>query len=238
MHYQKYINRAVIILSLVVSFYSCKRLDKKNPIEFTIQAHIPYSGEPISGLKYTIVEYRSKKGGKLGEIEYTDFEIEGTTNASGTSKISFFPKKNLDYMYRINFDYSNIQFQSYSGSYSLINAPSFDLITRQDYQEDYTIKALPLLQINYKLENMNCTGPTDSMRIILKNLDEVYSLDFNYETWSPYATGCYSNSHQIEQGLAGRYVYKMQVIRNGNLTEYLDTILIAPGVNNNLFIEY
>ncbi len=94
------------------------------------------------------------------------------------------------------------------------------------------------MQINYKLENVNCSGSSDSMRIILKNLDEVYSLDFNYETWSPYAIGCYSNSHQIEQGLAGRYVYKRQVIRNGTLTEYIDTILIAPGINSNLFIEY
>lgn len=94
------------------------------------------------------------------------------------------------------------------------------------------------MQINYKLENVNCLGPSDSMRIILKNLDEVYSLDFNYENWSPYAMGCYSNSHQINQGLAGRYVYKMQVIRNGALTDKIDTILIAPALNNNLFIEY
>ena len=49
---------------------SCKKLDKKHPIEFTIQAHIPYNDEPISGVKYTIKEYRSKKGGQIGEIEY------------------------------------------------------------------------------------------------------------------------------------------------------------------------
>jgi hypothetical protein len=238
MYYQKYIHRAVIAIVLLLSFSSCKKLDKKNPIEFSIKAHVPYSGDPISGVKYTIVEYRAKKGGKLGEIEYTDFKLEGHTNANGLALISFFPKKNLNYMYRINFDYSNIQFSGSSESYSLIGAPNYDLITRQDYQEDYIIKALSLMQINYKIENVNCSGPSDSMRIIMRNYDEVYHLDFNYEDWSPYVTGCYSNANLIEQGLAGRYVYKMQVIRNGILTEYLDTILIAPGVNNNLFIEY
>ena len=239
MYYQKYIHRTLIFLGLFVFVFSCKKLDKKNPIEFTIKAHIPYSNEPIKGVKYSIVEYRYKKfSKKLSDIEYTDFKLEGYTNANGLAVVSFFPKKNLDYHYIINFDYSNMQFASYSGSYSLINAPSYDVVRRDDNQRNYEIKALPLLQINYKLENVNCSGPSDSMRIILKNYDEAYHLDFNYETWSPYATGCYFEDHQIEQGLAGRYVYKMQVIRNGILTENMDTILIAPGVNNNLFIEY
>ncbi|MNU69209.1 hypothetical protein D3C71_585920 [compost metagenome] len=236
MCYKKYIGRAIIILVVLLSILSCKKLDKKNPIEFTIQAHIPYSGEPISGVRYTIKEYRSKKGGGIGEIEYTDFELEGVTNASGIAEISFFPKKKLDYMYRIYFDYSNIQFESYSGSYSLINAPSYDIMTRSD-QKDYEIRALPLLQINYKLENVNCSGVSDSMRIIIRNYDEEYYLDFNNETWSPYNIGCYIETSTI-QAKSGRYMYKIQIKRNGNLTEYIDTILIAPGVNDNLFIEY
>ncbi len=224
--------------SFLLVFSSCKRIDKKKPIKFTIQAHIPYSGEPISGVKYRIIEYRSKKFSmKLNDIEYTDFKMEGVTDAGGWARISLIPKKNLDYRYMIDFDYSNIQFPSFSGDYTLINEPHFDMMTRNN-QRSYTIRALPLMQVNYKLENINCSGPSDSMRIILRNYDEEYYLNFNYETWSPYATGCYSNSHQIEQGLAGRYVYKMQVIRNGNLTETIDTILIAPGVNSNLFIEY
>ncbi len=139
-------------------------------------------------------------------------------------------------MYRIDFDYSDIQFQNYSGSYSLINAPAYDLITRNN-QESYIIRALPLMQINYKIENVNCSGPSDSMRIIIRNFDEDYYLDFNNETWSPYNLGCY-NEASVVQSKAGRYVYKIQINRNGSLTEYIDTILIAPGVNNNLFIEY
>lgn len=236
MCYKKYISRTVIILGVLTFFFSCKKLDKKNPIEFTITVHIPYSGEPITGVKYTIKEYRSKKGGGIGEIEYTDFELQGATNTNGIAEIAFFPKKNKDYMYRIDFDYSNIQFASYSGNYSLINAPSYDLITRNN-QEDYEIRALPLMQINYKLENVNCSGASDSMRIILRNYDEENYLDFNNETWSPYNIGCYIETSTI-QAKSGRYMYKIQINRNGILTEDIDTILIAPGVNDNLFIEY
>lgn len=83
MHYEKHISRIIIVLGLLTSFSSCKKLDKENPIEFKIKAHIPYSDEPISGVKYTIREYKSKKEFiSLGEIEYTDFILEGTDRKS------------------------------------------------------------------------------------------------------------------------------------------------------------
>ncbi len=235
MCYKKYSGRIIIILGVLLSFLSCKKLDKDNPIEFKIKAHIPYNDEPISGVKYTIREYKIKKG-ELGKVEYTDFNLEGETDVNGNAVIAFAPRKSKSYHYDLTFDYSSMQFANYSGPYSLINAPTSVHLVRND-QQDYEIKALPQMQFNYKLENVNCLGPSDSMRIILKNRDEVSWLDFNYETWSPYGIGCYSNSHQI-QGLSGRYIYKIQVIRNGNVTEHIDTILIAPGVNDNLFIEY
>lgn len=222
----------------LLSIFSCKKLDKDNPIEFKIKAHIPYSGEPISGVKYTIKEYKSKNGpSSFADVEYTDFVVEGMTDANGNATVSFAPKKNMKYHYDMTFDYSGLQFANYSGSYSLIKAPNYVPLMRDD-QPDFEIKALPLMPINYKLENINCSGSTDSMRIIIRNRDEMLALDFNYETWSPYAIGCYSNANQIEQGLAGRYIYKIQIIRNGVMTENIDTILIAPGVNDNLFIEY
>lgn len=227
--------KLLLFCFLLLPFFSCKKLDKENPIEFTIQAHIPYSDEPISGVKYTIREYKPKKG-ILGGAVYTDFILEGVTDANGNATISFAPKKNMNYRYDIQFDYSELQFANYSGSYSLIGAPTYEPLSRNN-QKDYEIKALPLMQINYKLENINCLGPSDSMRIIIRNRDEMYWLDFNYETWSPYLNGCYSETSQY-QSKAGRHIYKIQVIRNGIVTEHIDTILIAPGVNDNLFIEY
>lgn len=237
MCYKKYSSRAIaiIILGVLFSFYSCKKLDKDNPIEFKIKAHIPYSDEPISGVKYTIREYKFKKG-EIGAVEYTDFNLEGETDVNGNATIVFAPRKSKNYHYDLTFDYSSMQFANYSGAYSLINAPTYVHLVRND-QQDYEIKALPLMQINYKLENINCSGPSDSMRIIIRNRDEMYWLDLNYETWSPYLNGCYSETSQY-QSKAGRHIYKIQIIRNGIVTERIDTILIAPGINDNLFIEY
>lgn len=221
----------------VLIIASCKKLDKKNPIEFTIKAHIPYNKEPIAGVKYVIREYKPNKKDYLGSVEYTDFTLEGETDASGNATISFFPKKNLKYGYDMSFDYGSISFQNYSGSYSLINPPHDVNIVRND-QMDFEIKALPLMDINYKLQNVNCQNSNDSMRIIIRNFDEAYYLDMNMESWSPYNYGCYLDSENYTNAKAGRYVYKMQVHRNGNMQEFMDTILLEPGKNHNLFIEY
>ncbi len=225
---------------VLFAFFSCKKLDKKNPIEFTIQAHIPYSGEPISGVKYTIVEYRSKKfSKKLSDIEYTDFKLEGVTNADGWANISFFPKKCLDYQYIINFDYSNIQFANYSGSYSLINAPSYDIMTRQN-QRDYEIRALPHCGMHFKIENVSCFDANDKMRYKTFNCNE-----FPYKTfetiyvWSNYFEGCGSFvDYTNDNVLSGYHIYQIEVTRNNQVTTYIDTFFLQPGIMNEVFIEY
>lgn len=225
---------------LVLSLFSCKKLDKKNPIEFTIKAHVPYSGEPISGVKYSIVEYRSKKfSSKLGDIEYTDFKLEGTTNANGIAEISYFPKKNLDYQYIINFDYSNIHFSGSSGYYSLINAPSYDIITRQDHR-DYEIRALPHCSVHFKIENVNCFDANDKMRFKTFNMDEFPNQSFQYIIdWGDYSNGCGIHFEgMFEDRLSGRKVYQIEVTRNNVVTTYIDTFFLQPGVMNDVFLEY
>lgn len=241
MCYQKYIHRAIIILGVLVGVFSCKKLDKKNPIQFTIKSHIPYSGEPIKGVKYTIVEYRSKKfSQKLGEIEYTDFKLEGYTNANGLAVISFFPKKNLDYMYRVYFDYSNIQFSGSSGDYSLINAPAYDLIDRNN-PRNYEIRALPHCSIHFKIENVNCFDANDKMRFKTFNMDEFPNQSFQYMLdWSNDFTGCAVNLENTTNNdmLSGRKLYQIEVTRNGQVTTYIDTFFLQPGIMNEVFLEY
>jgi hypothetical protein len=224
---------------LLVVFFSCKKLDKKNPIEFSIKAHVPYSGDPISGVKYTIVEYRAKKGGKLGEIEYTDFKLEGYTNANGLAVISFFPKKNLDYMYRVYFDYSNIQFSGSSEDYSLINAPAYDLIDRHN-QRNYEIRALPHCNVHFKIENVNCFDGNDKMRFKTFNMDEFPNQSFQYiSVWSNDFNGCAVNLENTSNDmLSGRKVYQIEVTRNGQVTTYIDTFFLQPGLMNEVFLEY
>jgi len=174
----------------------------------------------------------------LGEIEYTDFKLEGVTDASGWAKIDFFPKKNLDYMYRIDFDYSNIQFANYSGSYSLINAPSFDLITRQN-QEDYTIRSLPLCGMQFKIENVNCFDANDKMRYKVYHLEEEPNQQFQYIPYSNYFNGCgQSIDYTNNNVLSGHQVYQIEVTRNNVVTTYIDTFFLQPGITNEVFLEY
>lgn len=224
---------------LLLSVFSCKKLDKKNPIEFKIKAHIPYSGEPISGVKYTIREYRSKKELILSDIEYTNFKLEGYTNANGEAVISFPPKKNMNYRYDITFDYSEIQFANYSGSYSLIRVPTYVPLSRND-QQDFEIRALPHCSVHFKVENVNCFDGNDKMRFKTFNLDEFPNQSFQYITvWGDYFDGCGIFGDAIfEDRLSGRKLYQIEVTRNGQVTTYIDTFFLQPGVMNDVFLEY
>ncbi|WP_343634662.1 hypothetical protein [Fluviicola sp.] len=240
MHYQKYIHRTLVVVGLLLLIFSCHKADKKHPIQFTIKSHIPYSGEPISGVKYTITEYRSKKfSKKLSDIEYTDFKLEGYTNTNGLAVISFLPKKSLDYMYRIDFDYSKIQFSGSSEDYSLINAPAYDLINR-DNPRDYEIRALPHCSVHFKIENINCFDSNDKMRFKTFNMDEFPNQSFQYiSVWSNDFNGCAVNLENTSNDmLSGRKVYQIEVTRNGQVTTYIDTFFLQPGIMNEVFLEY
>jgi hypothetical protein len=221
-------------------FSSCKKLDKKNPIQFTIKAHIPYNDEPISGVKYTIREYRSKKELILSDIEYTDFKLEGYTNVNGEAMISFLPKKNMNYRYDITFDYSNLQFANYSGSYSLIRVPTYVPLSRND-QQDFEIRALPHCSIHFKIENVNCFDANDKMRFKTFNMDEFPNQSFQYMLdWSNDFTGCAINLENTTNNdmLSGRKLYQIEVTRNGQVTTYIDTFFLQPGIMNEVFLEY
>ena len=228
----------LLLFSLFV-FPSCKKLDKKNPIEFRIKAHIPYNDEPISGVKYTIREYRSKKELILGDIEYTNFKLEGYTNANGEAVISFPPKKNMNYRYDITFDYSNLQFANYSGSYSLIRVPTYVPLSRKD-QQDFEIRALPHCSVHFKVENVNCFDNNDKMRFKTFNLDEFPNQAFQYITvWGDYFNGCGIFGDAIfEDRLSGRKLYQIEVTRNNVVTTYIDTFFLQPGIVNEVFLEY
>ncbi len=222
--------KLLLFCFIFLSIFSCKKLDKKNPIEFTIKAHIPYSGEPISGVKYTIREYKSSKE-LLGGADYTDFMLEGVTNANGDAFISFAPKKNMNYRYDITFDYSGMQFANYSGSYSLIGAPTYQPLSRND-QKDYEIKALPLMQMRWDFKNLSCFDANDSFKYKQYNLDEKPNYTFNNgDPWIEGATlnGCVDLQGDYLQRLSGRYVFKWEAKRGGVTTTDIDTFFISPG---------
>ncbi|MCC6700235.1 MAG: hypothetical protein IT221_01855 [Fluviicola sp.] len=224
-----------IALSLFF-FLGCKKNDVLL-FKVAVQCEIPYDHTPIPGVKFKVVEYSSGGDQLFGPSEPTGFEMQGVTGANGRAVVAFTKrrKETKNRYYQCFFDYSGVQ-SPYS-DYTLINTPQFIDVFANEPKEIY-LRLLPKMDINYKIENVNCTGPSDSMRIILRNINEQdYYYDFINNYWSPYAFGCFSNNYQYN-GNAGLHVYKIQVTRNGVLNEYMDTILVAPGVNNNLFINY
>ena len=237
MHNQKYIHRVLIVFCLLVSFLSCKKQDKNNPIEFKIKAHIPYNDEPISGIKYTIREYKSKKELiSLGEIEYTDFILEGTTDLSGNASISFAPKKNMKYHYDITFDYSGIQFANYSGNYSIINAPTYVPLSRNE-QQDYEIRVLPQMNMKWNFKNEFCVDSNDSFKYRQYNCDERPFHIFNSgDPWleGPPLNGCVNLQGDYIMRYAGHYVFIWQATRGGVLTTGVDTFFVSPGGTDNI----
>jgi hypothetical protein len=225
---------------LLVSVFSCKKLDKNHPIEFTIKAHIPYSGEPISGVKYRIREYKAKnESSSLGAVDYTGFLLEGRTNANGDANISFAPKKSTKYFYDITFDYSDIHFAHYNGNYSLIKAP-IDVPLSRNEQQDFEIRALPHCSVRFKVENVNCFDSNDKMRFKSFNSDEFPAKSFEtIYVWGDYFNGCGSFfDGTFDNRLSGSVLYQIEVTRNNVVTTYIDTFFLQPGMPNEIFLEY
>lgn len=224
-----------IALSLFF-FLGCKKNDVLL-FKVAVQCEIPYDHTPIPGVKFKVVEYSSGGDQLFGPSEPTGFEMQGITGENGRAVVAFTKrrKETKNRYYQCFFDYSSVE--SPYPDYSLINTPQFIDVFANEPKEIY-LRLLPKMDINYKIENVNCTGPSDSMRIILRNINEQdYYYDFINNYWSPYFIGCYSEIDNFNS-TSGRYVFKIQVTRNGVLNEYMDTILVAPGVNNNLFINY
>ncbi|WP_343747081.1 hypothetical protein [Fluviicola sp.] len=218
--------KLLLFVFVGLTCFSCKKLDKDHPIEFAIKAHIPYSDEPISGVKYTIREYKSKNG-KLGEIEYTDFVLEGMTDANGSASIAFAPRKNKNYHYDLSFDYSSLQFVNYTGSYSLIKAPTYVHLVRNN-QQDYEIRALPLMQMRWNFKNQSCFDGNDTFRYKVCNLDETPNYNFNSgDPWIEgiVLNGCVDLSGDYLQRLSGHYIFKWEAVRGGATTTGIDTFL-------------
>ena len=103
----------------VLFLFSCKK-ESKDPIYVTKNAILAHNNQPVSGIKWTITETKTK--GFSGKTETTDWERSGQTDANGVSWVEFYPKNNLDYAYDIYFDYTTMNVPS--GDYSIVSGPS------------------------------------------------------------------------------------------------------------------
>ena len=222
-----------IALSLFF-FLGCKKNDVLL-FKVAVQCEIPYDHTPIPGVKFKVVEYSSGGDQLFGPSEPTGFEMQGITGSNGRGQIAFTKRRKdtKNKYYQCFFDYSSVQ--SPYADYTLINTPQFIDVFANEPKDIY-LRLLPKMNLGTRIQNVNCSGPSDSMRIIVRNISE-FQYDINSEQWSPYNTGCYVNINGYF-GNAGQMIYKIQVKRNGVLSEILDTVLRAPGVNDSLIIEY
>lgn len=235
----------ILPLIVILLTAACKKEDNDHPISFQIKTSIPYDSTPIAGLKYIIQEYKAHQTMIGVELKPTDWKMEGSLDATGIKDIMFLPKKNKNYSYQIHFDYSSIQ--TSSSDFWVVDKINNDVIIRSNEnkpysnftQPNYSIHILPKATVHYKYENVNCLNANDKMRFYKVNIDQFPDFSIpNYIT-NNYYNGCGVTADYTNQNVVcGRYLYKIEVMKNGISTYYLDTFLVVPNVTNEIFINY
>ena len=110
----------------------------------------------------------------------------------------------------------------------------------RDDQPDFEVRALPHCGMQFKIENVNCFDSNDKMRFKTFNSDEFPNQSFQYiPVWGNYFNGCgLLFDGTFDDRLSGRILYQIEVTRNNQVTTYIDTFFLQPGVMNEVFIEY
>lgn len=223
----------VIFLLFCIPFISGCRKDKRNPIRFKVNAHVPYSGEPIPNVKWVIREVkRVYQGGYSTENRATGWKIEGETDINGRSTVEFYPKKNTKYSYFVKFDYSEMDIPF--GDYKLTKGnPSGSLNRNASLGNDFEVRVLPRLLVQKNFLNTNCFNASDIFRYKMLNIDERPQDNIEHQSWKELSifSGCVDYSNESIQ-LGGRYVYHWEALRNEITETGTDTFFVAPGVNS------
>lgn len=232
-------------LILILLLTSCKKEDKDHPISFQIKTVMPYDSTPIAGLKYVIQEYKAVNSLMSVTLKPTDWKMEGTIGETGMEAITFLPKKNKAFKYKILFDYSTIELPS--TDFWIVDKIQNDVILRSNEnkpysnvtQQDYSIHILPKATVHYKYENVNCLNANDKMHFFTVNIDQFPDPFIPMYVYADYFNGCGVTADFTSQNVVcGRHLYKIEVVKNGISTYYLDTFLVVPNVTNEIFINY
>jgi hypothetical protein len=245
MVFQKNRSRIMIAGASVVAllfFAGCNKLKTKDHMIFDITAVMPHANTSIAGVRYKVVEYKYKsRFGKMnGKPTPTGWELNGITDNYGKASGNFKGELKTNYSYTIYFDYTAMQLPVEITDYS-VKGPAYDLLERGSPQSNsYSIRVIPLCNAHFKIENVNCSSNTDSMRYKVYNYDEEPNQSFEYIPWSDYFIGCgvQADYTPTDKVLGGHQVYQIQVSRNGITNTYIDTFNLLPNQMNNVFLEY
>lgn len=220
----------LLVLASGILFSGCRK-DRKNPIQFEINAYMPHTNEPVTGIKWKVSE--TKYQGWPNGHTYTGWDIEGTTDASGQSKSEFIPYKNTDYTYIISFDYSEASVQ---GETNL--EPKESQILQRGYN-NIELRILPKMDIQFHYLNTSCYNSNDIFRYKSANIDDKPNHNFNSQAWNEPSIleGCCDYNFTSNR-LAGRYVYIWEAVRNGITETGVDTFLVSPGINSTINMHW
>ncbi|MCC6700236.1 MAG: hypothetical protein IT221_01860 [Fluviicola sp.] len=226
-----------IALSLFF-FLGCKKNDVLL-FKVAVQCEIPYDHTPIPGVKFKVVEYSSGGDQLFGPSEPTGFEMQGITGTNGRAVVAFTKRRKdtKNRYYQCFFDYSSVE--SPYPDYTLINTPQFIDVFANDPKEIY-LKLLPKTSYHFKVENQTCFDENDRIRWRVYNYDSNPNSSFDDTSpWGSYHLGCgviidYTNSSIT----SGHEVYQYEVTRNGQVNTFIDTFLILPNQENEVFIQY
>jgi len=224
-------------------FTGCNKLNTKDHMIFGVTAVMPHDGTPVAGVRYRIVEYKYKTrfGKMLGEPSPTGWELHGLTDNYGKASGVFKGVIKINYEYRIFFDYTHMLLPSGMSDY-VVKGPEYDILQRSAPTDNrYKITILPYMPVRFNFKNTACIDVNDTFKYKFVNIDEnPYSIFYENTPWfeGPELNGCVDLTGNYANRLAGHYVFKWRAIRDEVLIEGLDTFLVAPNINDNVYIEW
>jgi hypothetical protein len=200
----------IFILSFII--LSCS---KKEMIH--VSAINPVTGEPYAGLRFTITEE------KTGSQEIFTKVYDNNLNTFGEALFEFKLKKNRSYKLSLETP-ANICYKE----------PADITFAIQDDSFDFKFELAPCAFIILKLNNVNCSGSSDIMKLYRSHTIKEY---YSNNAWQH--DGCVNwESNGYSDLPMGEIKYKWEVTRNGITNTFYDTIYLSEGEYRTYEINY
>ncbi len=184
---------------------------------FHIKAINAVTGQPYAGLAYGVSGTKT-----AGNGEKQVYEHNGFLDANGEAYVTLKVKTGRTYNIGCTKPPNTCYVKDIKFTYAIQDEanPTFQF----EYAECANIKL--------NIENVNCQGPNDKMNFQYRNR---YS---SFNGWSTDRLGCYSYESDFFQIPSGWIIYQWKVERNGILTNFEDSMYIAPNGSGIFIINY
>lgn len=182
-----------------------------------ISAKNPVDGSGYAGLSYRITE--DKTGAFEEKVKVFH---EGVLDQNGEAALSLKFHKNRGYTISCQEPANTCYNKSIQYGFGWNELPDLE----------FNFEFAPCSMLKLDIENINCLGVNDSIRM---QRFHSYSEPVG---WTTYFTGCYQLESDYFEVSSGWMYYRWQVIRNNVMSEYLDSAYLAPSVFTTFEIHY